>query len=143
MIKLMEHGGYDRSTEDAYSFMAPDLTLTFVGDSFCPTLSFICDFWIRIAFNTLLTSLFDIHCTGLWVREMANIPKLISFETHEGIKSQRNKWANTDPWIYRRWEQVPRRSKHPLSTGHTRCEPSFMIMNAELSPVKVSVSSTV
>jgi hypothetical protein len=38
---------------------------------------------------------------------------------------------------------VPRRSKHPLSTGHTRHEPSSMIMNVELSVVRVSVSSTV
>jgi hypothetical protein len=38
---------------------------------------------------------------------------------------------------------VPRTSKHPLSTGHTRRKPSFMIMNAELSAVKVSVPSNV
>ena len=25
--------------------------------------------------------------------------------------------ANTDTWIYRRWDQVPRSSKHPLLTG--------------------------
>jgi hypothetical protein len=42
-----------------------------------------------------------------------------------------------DPQIYRRWDQVPRRSKHPLSIDHTRREPSSMIMNAELSAVKV------
>jgi hypothetical protein len=24
--------------------------------------------------------------------------------------------ANTDLWIYQRWDQVPRRSEHPLST---------------------------
>jgi hypothetical protein len=29
--------------------------------------------------------------------------------------------------------------KHPLLIDHTRCEPHFMIMNAELSTVKVSV----
>jgi hypothetical protein len=31
--------------------------------------------------------------------------------------------ANRDLWIYQRWDQVPRRSKHPLMTGHTRREP--------------------
>jgi hypothetical protein len=44
-----------------------------------------------------------------------------------------------DPWQHQRWDQVHRRSKHPLSTGHTRCEPSFMIMNAAASAVKVNV----
>jgi hypothetical protein len=38
---------------------------------------------------------------------------------------------------------LPKSSKHPLSTGHTRYEPSFTIMNAVLSAVKVSVPSTV
>jgi hypothetical protein len=66
--------------------------------------------------------------------------RVMSLETHVGITSQRNKWANTDS---RRWDRVPRRNKRSLSTGHTRREPSFMIMNAELSAVKVSVSSTV
>jgi hypothetical protein len=69
--------------------------------------------------------------------------KVISLKIQVGNTNQRNKWANTDPQIYRRWDQVPRRSKHPLSTGHTRREPSSMIMNAELSAVKVSVPSTV
>jgi hypothetical protein len=44
----------------------------------------------------------------------------LMFETHIGITSQRNKWANTDPRTYLRWDQVPW-SKHPMSTGHTRC----------------------
>jgi hypothetical protein len=69
--------------------------------------------------------------------------RVISLETQVGITSQRNKWANTDPRIYRRWDHVPRRSKHPLWTGHTRRKPSSMIMNAELSAVKVSMQSTV
>ncbi|XP_055996543.1 uncharacterized protein LOC125683740 isoform X1 [Ostrea edulis] len=38
-------------------------------------------------------------------------------------------WANTDPWVYQRWDQVPRRSKHPLSTGHIRREPFILISN--------------
>jgi hypothetical protein len=69
--------------------------------------------------------------------------RVVSLETKVGITSQRNKWANTDPRINRGWNQVPRRSKHPLSTGHTRRDPSFVIMHAELSAVKVSVPSTV
>jgi hypothetical protein len=69
--------------------------------------------------------------------------RVISLKTQVQITSQRNKWANTDTLIYRRWDQVCRRSKHSLSTGHIHSEPSFMIMNAELSPVKVSVLNKV
>jgi hypothetical protein len=75
---------------------------------------------------------------------MAKIPKSDqSQKIQVGNTNQRNKWANTDPRMYWRWDQVPRRSKHPLLIDHTRCESSSMIMNAELSAVKVSVSSTV
>jgi hypothetical protein len=69
--------------------------------------------------------------------------RVISLETQVGITSQRNKWANTDPQTYKRRDQVPRRSKHPLLTGHICSKPSFMIMNVELSAVKVSVPSTI
>ena len=69
--------------------------------------------------------------------------RVISLEIQVGITSQINKWANTDPRIYRRWDQVPRMSKHPLLTGHTRREPRSIIVNAELSAVKVSVPSAV
>ena len=69
--------------------------------------------------------------------------RVISLETHIEISSQRNQSANTDAQTYRRLDQVHRRSKHPLSTGQTRREPGSMIMNAELSAVKVSVSNTV
>jgi hypothetical protein len=51
--------------------------------------------------------------------------------------------TNMDPWIHLRWDQVPMRIKHPLLIDHTRHESSFMIMNAELSYVKVSVPNTV
>jgi hypothetical protein len=61
--------------------------------------------------------------------------RVISLEIQVGIKSQINKWANTDPRKYRRWDQVPRGSKHHLLTGRTRREPSFIIVNAELSAV--------
>jgi hypothetical protein len=69
--------------------------------------------------------------------------RVISLKLQVGNTNQRNKCANTDPRIYRRWDQVLRRSKHPLLIDHTRREPSFMIMNAELSAEKASVSSTV
>jgi hypothetical protein len=51
--------------------------------------------------------------------------------------------AYTDPWKHQRWGQVLRRSNHPVSTCHTCHEPSFMIMNADLSAVKVNVPSAV
>jgi hypothetical protein len=41
--------------------------------------------------------------------------RVISLETQVGITSQSNKWANTDARIHRSWDQVPRRSNHPLS----------------------------
>jgi hypothetical protein len=41
---------------------------------------------------------------------------VVSVETQVGNTSQRNKWANMDP---RRSDQVHRRRKHPLPTGHT------------------------
>jgi hypothetical protein len=69
--------------------------------------------------------------------------RVISLKKPVGNTNQRNQWANKDPRIYRRWDQVPRRSKHPLLIDHTRREPSSMIMNAELSAVKVNVPSTV
>jgi hypothetical protein len=59
--------------------------------------------------------------------------RVISLETQVGVKSLISKWANTDPYTYRRWDQVPRRNNHPLSTGHTRREPSSIIINFELS----------
>jgi hypothetical protein len=67
--------------------------------------------------------------------------RVISLKIQVGNTNQRNKWANTNPRIYRRWDQVPRRSKHPLLIDHTRREPSSMIMNAELSAVKVPLKN--
>jgi hypothetical protein len=67
--------------------------------------------------------------------EWLRYQRVISLETQVGVTNQITKWTNTDPQTCRRWDQVPRRSKHPLSTGHTRREPSSMIMNAELSAV--------
>jgi hypothetical protein len=69
--------------------------------------------------------------------------RVISLKTQVGNTKQRNKWANTDPQIYRGWDQVPWRSKYPLLIDHNRLEPGSMTMNAELSAVKISVSSTV
>jgi hypothetical protein len=53
--------------------------------------------------------------------------RVISLEAQVGITSSRNKWAKTDPQTYRRWDQVPRRSKHSLSTGRIRPEPYFSV----------------
>jgi hypothetical protein len=66
--------------------------------------------------------------------------RVISLETHVGFTSQR---ADTDPLTYWGWDHVPRRCKHSLLTGHTRCEPSSIFMNAEISVVNVSVSSAI
>jgi hypothetical protein len=72
---------------------------------------------------TIYTSLMHEHLyiNMKWLRYQI----VISLETQEGITSQRNKCSNTDPRIYRRWGQVPRRSKHPMSSGHTRREPIY------------------
>jgi hypothetical protein len=47
--------------------------------------------------------------------EIAKIPKRDQSRNTSRNINQRNKWANTDPQIYRRWDQVPRKSKHSLS----------------------------
>jgi hypothetical protein len=88
-------------------------------------------------FDVLKTSILEFKTKFAFYR------KVISLEIQVGITSQINKWANMDPRNYRRWNQVPGRSKYPFPTGRTRCEPNSIIMNAELSTVKVSVSSTV
>jgi hypothetical protein len=80
---------------------------------------------------------------GNWKMKWLRYQRVISLKIQVGNTNQRNEWANTDPRIYQTWDQVPRRSKHPLLIDHTRREPSSMIMNAEFSAVKVSVSSTV
>jgi hypothetical protein len=78
-------------------------------------------------------------CYIKWLRYQ----RVVSLKIQVGNTNQRNELVNTDPRIYRRCNQVPRRSKHPLLIDHTRREPISMIMNAELSAVRVSVSSTV
>ncbi|XP_056016734.1 uncharacterized protein LOC130053461, partial [Ostrea edulis] len=50
-----------------------------------------------------------------------------SDQSHNSYKQYKiDSWANTDLWTHQRWDQVPRRSKHPLLTGHTRREPYVM-----------------
>jgi hypothetical protein len=44
--------------------------------------------------------------------------RVISLEIQVGITSRIHKWANTDPRKYKRWDQVPRRSKHPVDRSH-------------------------
>jgi hypothetical protein len=77
--------------------------------------------------------------TTKWLRYQ----RVIGLESQVEITSQRNKWGNTEPLIYQRWDQVPRKSKHHLLTSHTHSEPSSMIMNSELSAVIIRVPSTV
>jgi hypothetical protein len=57
-------------------------------------------------------------------QEMVMIPKSNPSQNTSSITSQRNKWVNTDPRTYRRWDQVPGRSKHPLLTCHTHNKPA-------------------
>ena len=56
--------------------------------------------------------------------------RVISLETQVGVTSQINELVNTNPRTCQRWDQVPRRSKHPLLIGRTRREP---ISNAKIS----------
>jgi hypothetical protein len=64
----------------------------------------------------------------IWLRYQ----RVISLKIQVGNTNQINKWPNTNPRIYRRWDQVPRRSMHPLLIDHTRCEASSMILNCLL-----------
>jgi hypothetical protein len=58
------HIGCDRSAEDDYSSMAPDLTFTFVGGGLCvPAVDFVFAFWIMITF----TIQHYFVCTGYFV----------------------------------------------------------------------------
>jgi hypothetical protein len=57
--------------------------------------------------------------------KLSRYRRVISLEIQVGITSQINKWAYTGPRKYRRWDQVPRRSKHTLLTGLTHCVAHF------------------
>jgi hypothetical protein len=85
---------------------------------------------------------------------MTKIPKSDQYRNAIGITSQINKWVNTDPRIYRRWDQLPRRCKHPLLTSRTRRESHFKrkktlveinvkIRETEEPAVKISASDQV
>jgi hypothetical protein len=52
--------------------------------------------------------------------EWLRYQRVISLETQVGVTSQINKWANTDPRTYQRWDHVPRRSEHPLSMANVK-----------------------
>jgi hypothetical protein len=108
----------------------------------------------KISFNSYMIYQYNYysasHC-AIRIRHIYNFVamkwpryrRVTSLEIQLGITSQINKCANTDPRTYQRRDHVRRRSKHPLPTGHTRCDPSSIIMNAELSAVKVSLPSTI
>jgi hypothetical protein len=68
--------------------------------------------------------------------------RVISLETQVGITSQRIKWANTDPRIYWRWDQVPRKNKHLLLTGPTRRESHFKRKKENISQISVKIRET-
>jgi hypothetical protein len=56
--------------------------------------------------------------------EMAYITN--SHQSHKSCRKYKSEnGANKDPWINQKWDQVPRRSKYPLSTSHTSCELHF------------------
>jgi hypothetical protein len=70
--------------------------------------------------------------------------RVISLEKQVRITSQRNKWANMDPRIYWRWDQVPRRSEHPLNkfqgqwTQHT-CFDTFIFVSGSTQMKRVHI----
>jgi hypothetical protein len=66
--------------------------------------------------------------------QMVKMP-VITLETQVKITKHRNTCVNTDTWTYWRWEQVSSRSKHPFSTGHTRCEHHFNRKNQQTKSV--------
>jgi hypothetical protein len=39
------------------------------------------------------------------------------------LENINQRWANTDPIVCQRYNQVSRRSKYPLLSGHPRCDP--------------------
>jgi hypothetical protein len=61
------------------------------------------------------------------LNEMVMIPKSNQLEAHVGITSQRNTGGNMDPRTYRRWDQVRRRSKHPIDRSHPPWAPFQML----------------
>jgi hypothetical protein len=65
----------------------------------------------------------------MYIMKWPRYQRVIILEKQVGITSQRNKWANTDLQMYLRWNQVPRRSKHPPLTGRTRLKPNFKFKN--------------
>jgi hypothetical protein len=76
-----------------------------------------------------------LHELNLWEILKHQIYRFIKSKTPNSDQSRntsrkRNECANTYPRTSLRWDQVPRMSKHPLLTGHIRCDPSFLIMNA-------------
>jgi hypothetical protein len=66
--------------------------------------------------------------------------RVISLKIQVGNTNQRNKWANTDPRLYRRWDQVPRRGKHPMLINHTRCEHECGVIRCQSQCVKYGLT---
>jgi hypothetical protein len=62
----------------------------------------------------------------------------ITVEMRISLRDAQNYFKNgkdTKQWSATRWDQVPSKSKHPFSTGHTRRGSSFSIKDAELTRI--------
>jgi hypothetical protein len=121
LYNQISYNAYFLRLEDFCSFICKWKQIIFCVFNFCDRTATFMYLYARVNTSILLLHFLRI-CPMKWLRYQ----RVISLETQVGITSQMNKWANTDPWTYRRWDQVPRRSKYPLSTGHIRCEPSSM-----------------
>jgi hypothetical protein len=71
-FRLRAQHGCDRSAEDAYSSMAPDVSFAFLGGLCCPALDFVFAFWTLITLYTLLTLQFciDLKNKAVWFQHV-------------------------------------------------------------------------
>jgi hypothetical protein len=62
---------------------------------------------------------------GVRMNRNYNLNKTATITSHKFCRKYRSEnRANRGPWVYQRWDQVPRRSKHPYKQGplgFTRC----------------------
>jgi hypothetical protein len=78
-----------------------------------------CLFWRKRLFSTQTHVNMVFPTMVKWIRYQ----RVISIKIQVGNTNQTNKWANRDPQIYRRSDQVPWRSNHPLLIDDTRSTP--------------------
>jgi hypothetical protein len=82
---------------------------------------YVCHFYTTLVYTLASSSseYLDHLCLYLSYMEWLRYQREISLKIQIENTNQRNKWANTDPRIYRRWDQVPKRSKHsPVDQSH-------------------------